>query len=645
MMLIAQSLTSFMKRWGKNELEMGSVPAKLIHQDIPRTLLDILSRTMRLQQADGSWESKREVTAYAVLTLAPLLDLPWVNFLKPEGIACMYRGKAYLENNRYRWREAEKIWIEKTVYASSNLSQAYCLAASKIVVSSSQMSQKIAELFPSQLTKKIGKMSDFFSQVVPFSNAPKWKLQLSLLQSTQYAAALRESRYSIFPPIEKASDEKYQEYIPFTWIGCRDILSTGISAATTWQMMLVSMFNFQVDAYMETVVWDQFRDRLPALKLFIRALCSSTPEKRKRSGNSDSDCDETPAKMQKPNRTLNGHTNGNTSNGASNGVLGEVTNMTKVIVMDGTSNGDSKGTNNGSHRSRSDSGTGSVFEQLIEQKNETGKYMEAVIGPNGFKKPNAPSKQSTKILENNGVNTQEEQDNNVKDVLTRFVYFALHHPKVLQSPPSLQAWLRHEMQTFLLAHITHMEDCAELPASIDSSTGSFTWDKPRTTFFNWVRTTSADHTSCPYSFVFFLCLISESGKNIIANLHQRYALEDACHHLATTCRQYNDFGSVVRDQEERNLNSVNFPEFVTAQSETPVSTKELRDRRKHDLLTVAAYEKRCLDRVVGELRESLEPEVMEKLDMFIQVTDLYGQIYIARDIGIRRMEESRARKA
>jgi hypothetical protein len=642
MMLIAQSFTSFLKRWGKSELEMDSVPAKLVHQDIPRTLLDILSRTMRLQHADGSWESKREVTAYAVLTLAPLLGLPWVDFLKPEGIACMYRGKAYLENNRHRWREAERIWIEKTVYSSSNLSQAYCLAASKILVPTSSMSQNVANLFPAQLTKKMAKMSGFFSQVVPFSEAPKWKLQLSMLQSAQYAVALRESRYNIFPPIEKASDEKYQEYIPFTWIGSRDILSTGIPAATMWEMMLVSMFNFQVDAYMETVVWDQFRDRLPALKLFIRALCSSTSTQRKRS--SESDLEETPSKMQKPNGTSNGRSNGSSSNGTTNGGLNGVSNGSEAKPANGTSNTIPKDSKNGSRHVRWDSGIDNAVNQVVGPRNGTTNDVEATNGAKGFKKPAVPSEEGTEGLDHSGLSTQEEKDSDVKAVLTKFVYFALHHPKVLQSPPSLQAWLRHELQTFLIAHITHMEDCAELPAANAGSNGAFTWDKPRTTFFNWVRTTSADHTSCPYSFVFFLCLIGESGKNIVANLHQRYALEDACHHLATTCRQYNDFGSVVRDQEERNLNSVNFPEFDIA-IEGATTTKELNERRKADLLKVATYEKRCLDRVVGELREILEPKVMEKLDMFIQVTDLYGQIYIARDIGIRRMEENKAVKA
>jgi hypothetical protein len=32
-------------------------------------------------------------------------------------------------------------------------------------------------------------------------------------------------------------------------------------------------------------------------------------------------------------------------------------------------------------------------------------------------------------------------------------------------------------------------------------------------------------------------------------------------HLAVMCRQYNDYGSLVRDAEEGNLNSIDFAEF------------------------------------------------------------------------------------
>ncbi|KAF2734802.1 hypothetical protein EJ04DRAFT_534654 [Polyplosphaeria fusca] len=610
MMLIAQAFTLLLKRWGKNELDHDAIPTKLVYQDVPRTLLDILSQTMGLQQADGSWESKREVTAYAILTLAPLLSLPWVDFLKPEGIACMYRGKAYLEDGRSSWREAEVLWIEKTAYSSKNLAHAYCLAASKIVVPMSSTSHRITELFPVQMSKKMARMLGFFAHVAPFSEAPKWKLQLSLLQSAQYASALKEARYAIFPRMEKASDEKYQEYIPFTWIGCRDHLSSSIPGEALWEMMLISMFNFQVDAFMETTAWDQYKGRLPELKAFILK------------------------KVLRTNGMANGSShavNGDTK-GASNGVLKH-----EGRLM----NGDAKPVVNGNHLAPAAQLNGDSINVPTSHNGAT--KIGASADDDTNESNGSTMTNGTRNRKDSGKGLQGLNGDLVEETLTKFVNHALQHPKVLNSPPSMRAWLAHEMQTFLLAHITHMEDCIEMAESSDVSNDSATWSKPRTTFFNWVKTTSADHTSCPYSFVFFLCLIGEKGKDMIATIQQRYALEDACHHLATMCRQYNDFGSVVRDQEERNLNSVNFPEFVTTEDRL-MSSKELTERRKSDLLAVAEYERRCLARVIGELDESLDAKTMQKLALFIQVTDLYGQIYVARDIGIRHMEAANPRR-
>ena len=627
----------FLKRWGKGDLDADAIPKKLLHQDIPRTLLDILARTMRLQEADGSWESKREVTAYAVLTLTPLLSLPWVDFLRPEGIACMYRGKAYLENSRNQWKDAERLWIEKTVYSSSHLSQAYCLAASKIVVPTAVVSQRVVDLFPAQVSMKIAKMSGFFSQVVPFRGESKWKLQLSLLQSATYSAALKDWRYTIFPPIEKASDEKYQEYIPFTWIGCRDFLSTSIPAEALWGMMIVSLLGFQVDAYMETVVLEQYRDDLPALKDFIRRICTGQRSQRKRTR--EDDVGGVFKKSVGPNGVSNGHANGfsKKANGASDG---------DVHVNGASENGVNGHTLNGHHASNGTLSHGTSDVDVVKKPSEkaavNGTHKEgsngseatlngvnghATNGVNGFKKPEPPVKTPSQT---------ESNDGTAEDLLTKFVQFVLEHPKVAQAPPSLREWLAYEVQTYLLAHITHLEDCLALAESSDLSKESFTWAKPRTTFFTWVRTTSADLTSCCYAFVFFLCLISDSSRNLVASVQQRYALEDACRHLATMCRQYNDLGSLARDHDEKNLNSVNFPEFEgdSAEVET-MGTKELNDLRKRDLFAVAEYERRCLGRVLSELEESLDASVMEKLKLFVQVTDFYGQIYIARDIGIR----------
>ena len=143
------------------------------------------------------------------------------------------------------------------------------------------------------------------------------------------------------------------------------------------------------------------------------------------------------------------------------------------------------------------------------------------------------------------------------------------------------------------------------------------------------------------------------------------------------CRQYNDYGSTQRDRVEGNLNSINFPEFYNASkanddcaTSTAMRTvkqntdqdaldhledgsrvsnggtgavpqadksaaKSARDdeKRKRELLVLAEYERSCLDLALGELAKEASDKVMDALNLFVNVTDLYGQIYVARDIG------------
>ena len=92
---------------------------------------------------------------------------------------------------------------------------------------------------------------------------------------------------------------------------------------------------------------------------------------------------------------------------------------------------------------------------------------------------------------------------------------------------------------------------------------------------------------------------------------------------------------MARDQDEGNLNSVNFPEFKLGLPDDNTTSKSAYEQRRKDLLTVAQYERRSLSRVVGELEGLLDEQTMERLRLFIQVTDFYGHIYVARDIGVR----------
>lgn len=132
-----------------------------------------------------------------------------------------------------------------------------------------------------------------------------------------------------------------------------------------------------------------------------------------------------------------------------------------------------------------------------------------------------------------------------------------------------------------------------------------------------------------------------------------YLAQDLSRHLATMCRQYNDYGSVARDRTEGNLNSIDFEEFQTDcvpkgsprasedadvqknEDDGPSTGAEETTRKKDRLLWIAEYERQCLELSLERLANECSKETMDAIQFFVRVTDLYGQIYVARDIGVR----------
>lgn len=134
---------------------------------------------------------------------------------------------------------------------------------------------------------------------------------------------------------------------------------------------------------------------------------------------------------------------------------------------------------------------------------------------------------------------------------------------------------------------------------------------------------------------------------------------------------YNDWGSLARDTIEGNINSLNFPEFhlepishVSKSSDssslsrtaynsvgsmgdgsrptTPGSDADI-DRARVDLMWVAEYERRGLqmatEHLGNEMRAAVgsakSEETMRALKLFINVTDLFGQVYVQKDLTAR----------
>ena len=270
------------------------------------------------------------------------------------------------------------------------------------------------------------------------------------------------------------------------------------------------------------------------------------------------------------------------------------------------------------------------------------------IGSNGFEKnfqrPTTPPRSASGF--------------NIKKVLGQFVRRIMGHSKVIKASARDQLNLRRELRDFLLAHLDQIEDNTWFSREDASHTETKPFTSPRTTYFDWVRTSSADHTSCPYSFAFVKCLAASGPAECFHSAYSNYLAQDLCTHLATMCRQYNDYGSVQRDRDERNLNSINFPDFhianlvkgvvnepasvngikelaSTTASELIEMNRKRDDELKAALFEIAEYERSCLTMTLQRLKSRIPAQTRNVLSLFVNVTDLYGQIYVARDIGSR----------
>lgn len=228
----------------------------------------------------------------------------------------------------------------------------------------------------------------------------------------------------------------------------------------------------------------------------------------------------------------------------------------------------------------------------------------------------------------------DEANRDLEDKLAQFVNHYLRHPSVVRSPTWMQIWLAQQLQNCVLAHLGHLQDCKEYAGA--SSSGHDQATKPWT-YFDWVHSKPADNTTAKFSFVFYLCLVlGERGDKLLGNSENseesyfpRYVAEDMCVHLAAMCRQQNDYGSLARDRAERNLQSADFSDLYLAR----VGADGSKDAHaKKMLLDIAAYEHACVENAMTELDKYLDQGVMDAIRVFVEVTDLYGQIYIVRDL-------------
>ena len=219
--------------------------------------------------------------------------------------------------------------------------------------------------------------------------------------------------------------------------------------------------------------------------------------------------------------------------------------------------------------------------------------------------------------------------------------------------------VRRQLKSFLLAHVAQIEDnrhfASTMMAAGDGSQNSrgvtaspAIYQSSRRGFRDWLHAVAAQHTSCPYSLALAMCLAGErptraSSPPAPRPLQQQYVAADLCRHLAAMCRLYNDYGSMRRDVDEQNLNSVNFPEFRDGEQRArerppaPPGTSPNLEELGARLMDIASWERRCLRLAMEEMERISEPPLIRMLRVFVDVTDMFGQIYVVKDLASKRL--------
>ncbi|KAL1845943.1 Phyllocladan-16-alpha-ol synthase [Diaporthe australafricana] len=242
----------------------------------------------------------------------------------------------------------------------------------------------------------------------------------------------------------------------------------------------------------------------------------------------------------------------------------------------------------------------------------------------------------------------------VKTCLRRFVSFFLDYPAVRNAHEDDRATAWREVHNYLVAHVRHTADNVRL-----NSQEQRRWYVSRKMpYFHWIR--SNDDIACPITFGFVTCLVPYLVGNhkveravintqcetsaAIANsdasfdsVEAKYYADDLCRHITNVTRIYNDCGSIARDAAEKNLNSVNFPEFaITAAGSDRLALHALGEyERTCCQVAFAQLETASLQTAATSAERTRKRRRLDVWQVFLNTADLYGQIYVIRDFTAR----------
>lgn len=215
--------------------------------------------------------------------------------------------------------------------------------------------------------------------------------------------------------------------------------------------------------------------------------------------------------------------------------------------------------------------------------------------------------------------------------LHKYISFIVYYPTAQRASPYDKAHSRRELKAYLLGMMKQTEDSTHYAAQ----TSWDTYLNPSSSFFKWIRTLSSEHVSGMTSCCFLVNHLS-TDTDVFATPELNFIAQDCVTHISVLCRIWNDWGSKTRDIAERNINSMNFPEFSGMNEQ----------QAKAELRRISDFERNTMHAKLKELRRRAR-EVMgirkgdasvDGLELFIRGCESYNAIYEFRDISAWRLD-------
>ena len=253
-MLMVEVFVRLINLWARGCVPVPNDPA--IQDKVIICLFQALTRTLQAQESNGSWGSGGcETTAYAVITLTRLLSLTSAPKVKVQLTNAVENGRKYLSKHFRSSAEPDHVWSGKITSGSSNLYQAYVLAALQAPVSK-HPGPTIESHFEISLAK-VTIQTKYYAKQAWFTNVPEWLIQACLVESYLFLPQIRDVRYAVFP-CDSLDEDLHFDTIPFVWIAASNLNHQAIGAEFLYQMMIISLLGRQLEDYMQNVVADTF---------------------------------------------------------------------------------------------------------------------------------------------------------------------------------------------------------------------------------------------------------------------------------------------------------------------------------------------------------------------------------------------------